>query len=509
MKKQLMSIAALAMFAGAAQAQVVLSEVYENPAGGDDEFWEFIELYGQPGMSLDGYALALIKGGMDPDGDGNANEVPEIDEAFTLDGLTIGANGFLVLYHNGDGFNEVGEYLMGPFAPAGSAVAGWSGTDLHIPSSDTGGKLANDGSSTYVLVRSRPYYEFDAKSGSLYDGSVNYFAGTSYAFRKEPNPDQDFNSRLDFEVQGFQAIDPLQIVDDVAWSNEGGKEYTRSSDQEISDTPGFNPDGLSRVAYYFENPERGHRFNSDDEVVFTRSGDEEWVYGEGFGVTANLNGSGQTTSLDMPYDPTRVGAPTDPNGQLYDAMGNPDAMGEFLFDDLDATGFQFTPGTFNDAGTITQFRFVAGDVDFSGVVDAQDYDMARDWHEAGATLDDREMRLNNNNTDEDESDDFMYDAFVFEGRLLNAYLVATNMVETDGPMGVANAATITLADIDAIRTLLGFGAAPDMDNDGVVGSGDLAVVLAGWGSDNPLIDVTNDGVVDSSDLAVILAAWGS
>ena len=30
MKKQLMSIAALAMFAGAAQAQVVLSEVYEN-----------------------------------------------------------------------------------------------------------------------------------------------------------------------------------------------------------------------------------------------------------------------------------------------------------------------------------------------------------------------------------------------------------------------------------------------------------------------------------------------
>ena len=150
MMKQMMSIAALAMFAGAAQAQVVLSEIYENPAGGDDEFWEFIELYGHPGMSLDGYAVALIKGGMDPNGDGVPSEDPEIDEAFSLDGLTIGANGFLVLYHNGDGFNEVGEYLMGPFAPAGSAVAGGSGSDLHIPSS---GHRRQAGERRFVDVR--------------------------------------------------------------------------------------------------------------------------------------------------------------------------------------------------------------------------------------------------------------------------------------------------------------------------------------------------------------------
>ena len=142
-----------------------------------------------------------------------------------------------------------------------------------------------------------------------------------------------------------------------------------------------------------------------------------------------------------------------------------------------------------------------------GVADAADYGIARDWQEGGATLDDREMRLNNNNTPEEKGDDFMYDAFVFEGRLLNGYLAASNLVLDDGAMGVANAAVVTLADVSALRTQLGFGVAPDMDNDGVIGSGDLAILLAAWGGTNPLVDVNNDGVVDSGDLAVLLASW--
>jgi len=512
MYKQFLTAAALAAFSGAACAQVVISEVYENPSGGDDEFWEFIELYGHPGTDLTGYAVALIKGGLDPDGDGVPNEVPEIDEAFTLDGLSIGTNGFLVLYQNIDAFSEVGLFVEGPFGPVGANASGWDETMHHIPTSDTAGKLGNDGSSTYVLVRARPYYVNDAKSGSLYDGSATYFLGSRYAVRKEPNPDADFNSRLDYEVQGFEAVDPMQIVDDVAWSNDGGKEYTRSSDQEISDTPGFNPDGVSRVAYYGANPMRGHRLNSEGLATHTRSGDEEWVYGEGLTVVANINGSGETTSLEMPYDAARVGAPTDPAGATYDEMGNPDPMGAYLFDDLDVTGFGFTPGDFNDTpgargAGVTQFRFMAGDVNFDGVADAADYDIAREWQEGGATLDDREMRLNNNNTPEEKGDDFMYDAFVFEGRLLNGYLAASNLVLDDGAMGVANAAVVTLADVSALRTQLGFGVAPDMDNDGVIGSGDLAILLAAWGGTNPLVDVNNDGVVDSGDLAVLLASW--
>lgn len=46
----------------------------------------------------------------------------------------------------------------------------------------------------------------------------------------------------------------------------------------------------------------------------------------------------------------------------------------------------------------------------------------------------------------------------------------------------------------------------DLDGDGVVGGGDLAVLLAGWGGPSP--DLDDDGVVGGSDLAVLLSSWG-
>ena len=54
-----------------------------------------------------------------------------------------------------------------------------------------------------------------------------------------------------------------------------------------------------------------------------------------------------------------------------------------------------------------------------------------------------------------------------------------------------------------------FGGEPaDLDGDGVVGSRDLAFVLAEWG---PCVgcasDFDGDGIVGSRDLAVVLAAW--
>lgn len=47
----------------------------------------------------------------------------------------------------------------------------------------------------------------------------------------------------------------------------------------------------------------------------------------------------------------------------------------------------------------------------------------------------------------------------------------------------------------------------DLNGDGAVNGGDLAFVLAGWGSTNP--DLTGDGTVNGADLAVILAMWDS
>ena len=497
---------ALAAIAGVAQGQVVINELLENPSGGDDEFWEFIELYGEPGLDLTGYAIVLAKGGADPEDDGTANTQPEIDEAFSLDGLSLGSNGLLVIYNNLAGFSEVGVYLGGPFGPAGTASAGWDEmTNLYIPNPDPdAGKLSNDDSSTYLLVRSRPNY-------SVVDGMSVY--GPGYAVAKETNPDQDFNSRLDFASQGFAAVDPMQIVDDIAWSNNGGKEYTRDSEQEISDTPMFNPDGLSRLAYFGENPMAGHRLDSDGLAVSTRTADEEFVYGEGQAVMAILNDQFETTDLEMFYDLTEVGAPTDPDGPTYDVMGNLDPMGEFLFDDIDLTGFAFTPGEFNDTAnargsSIQQFRFVRGDVNFDGVADKRDYGRVREWNLTGATLDDREMRLNNNNTPDNPADDFMFSAYVFEGRLFNGYLAATILDIMDNGMG-GNSDVVTEFDATALRVDLGFGEAPDQNGDGVVGSDDLGAVLAAWGGDCPIADLDADGVVGSGDLGTLLASWGN
>ncbi len=49
----------------------------------------------------------------------------------------------------------------------------------------------------------------------------------------------------------------------------------------------------------------------------------------------------------------------------------------------------------------------------------------------------------------------------------------------------------------------------DLDGDGVIGSGDLAILLASWGACGGCpADLNGDGVVDSGDLAMLLAAWG-
>jgi len=48
----------------------------------------------------------------------------------------------------------------------------------------------------------------------------------------------------------------------------------------------------------------------------------------------------------------------------------------------------------------------------------------------------------------------------------------------------------------------------DLDGDGVVGSGDLGILLAAWGSADAAADLDGDGVVGSGDLGILLAAWG-
>jgi len=54
---------------------------------------------------------------------------------------------------------------------------------------------------------------------------------------------------------------------------------------------------------------------------------------------------------------------------------------------------------------------------------------------------------------------------------------------------------------------LQFGCQADLSGDFVVGSEDLGVLLAGWGTPGPA-DLDGSGSVDSADLGILLAAWG-
>lgn len=48
----------------------------------------------------------------------------------------------------------------------------------------------------------------------------------------------------------------------------------------------------------------------------------------------------------------------------------------------------------------------------------------------------------------------------------------------------------------------------DINGDSVVDGGDLANLLANWGTNNPAADFNGDGIVNGADLASLLAAWG-
>jgi hypothetical protein len=48
----------------------------------------------------------------------------------------------------------------------------------------------------------------------------------------------------------------------------------------------------------------------------------------------------------------------------------------------------------------------------------------------------------------------------------------------------------------------------DLDGDGQVGGADLGLLLASWGTDDPVADLNGDGVIDGADLGVLLSLWG-
>ena len=299
-----------------------------------------------------------------------------------------------------------------------------------------------------------------------------------------------------------------QIVDEVAWSNDSGKEYNtpdRGRDTaEITETAGYNPDAVSRLRYRAANPGAGSVVDpGTGALLVTSIADESWVRGETTNTqpgspaylrykgTVDVGPDATAGTLD---DQKTFGSPTNPAGPTYDYAGagscNPDvppyacppaAGGSVLFDDLLITGFRLTPGGHNDAPAGTalsptaygaQSRFVRGDFDFDGDADCDDRALLAG--RIGASLDDTTTLVDNRNT-ATTADDRTYTGYRWRLTDFNATLAMVRMSMTDGATGAWDSGTtVTGSDLAAFDAMAGApSCAPcttDFDGDGDEGT---------------------------------------
>jgi len=555
-------------------------------------------------MSLTGYAVVLVKGGEDqeppfgvPDG-ALLQKGPEIDEAFSLDGWTIGPNGQFVIY-GASTFGATG--MTGQLTPNPSYqfflpesltnkrfLDGASFQTLHIPSLDVSSRLGNDASSTYLIVRRRPDHALSITGASVY--------GPQYAWKKDANPDVDFNGRLDhgdehalgvpiYLAEGLDrtqttalTLEPVQVIDEICWSNGGGKEYGVPGrgrlSGEISETPGFNPDAVSRVRYSGANlpAVQGSTISNEGLLVPRSTADEDWIYGEtrdyAIGSAPDADDLEPGAPGYLQYRPefydVRTGrqelnwlAPTDPNGNRYSYPGpgspNPLAApffeqtgafdpvnGTLLFEPYNTTGFEITPGRFNDApaaatgltGTAIaqQFRWVRGDFNFDQVVDCDDRAMIVQAAAEGWTLDDTTTIIDNRNT-ETTADDRPYTGYARQLESFNGSLAMIRMSLTDGSTGewtsgqvidnvtgsptfgriVAWGGAVTahdLATFDAeFPDVCEEPCLADFNASGTVTVQDIFDFLSAYFTNQPTADVNDSGSVTVQDIFDFLAAY--
>jgi hypothetical protein len=148
---------------GAALTQIVLNEIYSDPQGADTGN-EYIEFRGTPGANIpSNYYLVEIEGDSATTGTGSG----AIDHVFSLGGMTIGLNGFLVLRQFGS------SYTTSP----GSAVVTATGSGWGTTFSNTATDLEN-GSASYLLITSAtaptPGADIDASGTGAIDSALGW-----------------------------------------------------------------------------------------------------------------------------------------------------------------------------------------------------------------------------------------------------------------------------------------------------------------------------------------------
>lgn len=332
----------LAAVAGSvAAAPVYINEIVTNPKGNDEE-WEYIELYGCPGESLTGYAVLVVVD--DPDDTSNP---AEIDEAFHFPTsgtkYSLDEDGYFVIWNTGysqsggagsaqnhANNSEIYDFLPDTVTNNGADIN--TSTDRHEASfielqtaADQAGKLSNDGSITVVLLNNISDYTIIEKDDTppLTMGEPDY---------------------------------PGDVIDEIAWSDNGGSEYTEEECNEFDHTPGFNPGYAIRV-------DNASCLIDDTSCDFDgeeyRSAYTNWYMGE---IGSNPSGFSDYFLGD----------------NAEGGFGAAAYGGTPCFDPVeDESNVEVTPGYANDSfpggrGQISASCRVAGDANNDGQVDIRD-----------------------------------------------------------------------------------------------------------------------------------------
>ncbi|HLO40070.1 MAG TPA: GC-type dockerin domain-anchored protein [Phycisphaerales bacterium] len=413
---RVLSAGVLVAVCGSAHGQVFLNEVFFNPPGSaNDDTREFIEIHGTPFRKLDGYAVAVMNGTqtkhyrLDSLGAGGPAD-QEIDEFFSLDGLSLGANGILVI--------GIGASSSYPTLLTDTNFQRWN--TIWNGLLDTPGKLNNDGSNTIMLVRNRPGVtqanpssplglrwgkdvdhdaeyltpvEGDVCSGGSAAGNpcndttdclgapcepgfVDQF-GDGELDRGNPDGYGGFtNDAIGFLTPG-DVSDDLEIVDELAYEHDQGWEYDTDDRRvdvgsasgafkqrkvhSLDDPQGLNPDAVTRVDYRTKGagwtPVAGAVGEGPGGKNWQDTATEQWIRGESF----------PNNSPPFYYDNS---ANADPNAAQPYLTQVPrwlaDGAGvEYSFT---ASSYEIAAGRVNPLSV----AFIPGDVNRDGVCDGQD-----------------------------------------------------------------------------------------------------------------------------------------